>query len=345
MDLYSAVSRTIRANGLIEKDDCVLAAVSGGADSVCLLHVLDRLRRTEHFSLCCAHVHHGIRKEADEDARFVEQMAGEMGIPFFLRRIDVPALHGKTPGKTLEEIARDARYEALFEAASAAGATKIAVAHNAGDNAETFLFRLFRGTGVRGLSGIPLQRGRIIRPLLFQMREDIEAYLEGQGLSFVTDATNADMTITRNAIRLHILKEAKTQVNPHAAEHTAQAAQDLSAMRAYLERAAEEALARCIAEPAEDAALTISIPALKKEDPFLQREALYRALVRLEVPLSDIKRVHIEDMLALCTSDNGRASLSFPGGMEIRRTHALLNLILPPINGKISRSPLSEENR
>lgn len=191
----------ITVNGLIPAGATVYAAVSGGADSVCLLSVLYKLRDRLHITLRCAHFNHGLRgAESDGDEAFVKELCEKLGVPFIRAGADVRALANR--GDSLEDAARRARY-AFFDALP--DGALIATAHTLGDNVETFFINLLRGSGSRGLSGIPVKRGRMIRPMLKISRGEILAYLEAEGLSYRTDSTNADTAYLRNFIRLELL--------------------------------------------------------------------------------------------------------------------------------------------
>ena len=188
---------------MAEAGDSIVAGVSGGADSVCLLLILCSLSRKLDLQLAVVHVDHGIRQEAVEDAAYVRQLCEEMKVPFFLVKKDVPR-YAAARHLSLEEAGRQIRYQAFREAAkklNGRGAVKIAVAHNANDRAETMLFHLFRGTGLTGLGSIRPVRDGIIRPLLGLQRTEIEAYLEEEGRAYCKDKTNEEDTYTRNRIR------------------------------------------------------------------------------------------------------------------------------------------------
>ncbi len=187
----------------------VLAAVSGGPDSVALLDLLLALD----VRVSVAHVHHGLRVEAAEDAAFVTGLAKRSGVPFVLQRVDVPARLAAT-GESVETAARALRYDALQDAVREAGADRIATGHTADDQAETVLMRLLRGTGISGLAGIPPRRENIVRPLLPIRRADILAYLHARELDYRTDATNASLDFTRNRLRHELLPALEANYSP-----------------------------------------------------------------------------------------------------------------------------------
>ncbi|MBO5503279.1 MAG: tRNA lysidine(34) synthetase TilS, partial [Lachnospiraceae bacterium] len=214
--------------------DRVVAAVSGGADSVCMLLLLDRIRSEIGFSMRALHVHHGIRGEsADEDARFVSQLCERLGVRCDVIRVDVPAI-AKAGGTGIEETAREERYRVLREACQAweredagarAGRYCIAVAHHMEDQAETVLFRMARGSGLTGVAGMrpaaPLPGDPeilVIRPLLQFTRAEIEEIVTEAGTGWREDETNSDVSYARNRIRSGILPEL-AQINEAAVRH------------------------------------------------------------------------------------------------------------------------------
>jgi tRNA(Ile)-lysidine synthase len=184
--LVEAVRAAVSRHGLLVPGDRVLVAVSGGPDSVALLHVLTALAAEHALTLAVCHVHHGLRPEADRDAAFVGALAARLGCPATVERVQVP----RRPDRSPEALARAARYAALGRAARALGATRIALGHTADDQAETVLMRLLQGAGPRGLGGIPVRRGRLIRPLLDSDRAAVLAHLAAHDLPWVEDATS-----------------------------------------------------------------------------------------------------------------------------------------------------------
>lgn len=190
----------------------VVVGFSGGADSVCLLHILDTYKDVFGYSVKAVHINHGIRgAEADFDEKFAENFCMDLGIPFFSEKIDCIA-EAKANKESIEECGRRLRYEKFNE--FCVGNSVIATAHNANDNAETMIFNITRGTSVKGLCGIPFVRDNIIRPLLYCSRKEIEAYCNENGLSYVTDSTNAEVEYTRNKIR-HMVLPVLEQINPN----------------------------------------------------------------------------------------------------------------------------------
>lgn len=205
---------TVKAFDMLEKGDTVIAAVSGGADSMALLRFLLEIRDEYSLSIHVCHVNHMLRDiEADRDEAFVRDFCAAHSLPFHLLRADVSAIAEKN-GKGFEECGRQVRYSFFSKISEDLGGNvKTAIAHNLNDNAETLLLHIARGCSVNGLCGIAPKRGNIIRPLINCEREEIEKYLALIGQSYVTDSTNSDIHYNRNLIRKNIIPEIK-KINP-----------------------------------------------------------------------------------------------------------------------------------
>ncbi len=194
---------------MLEKGDNVTVALSGGADSMALLHLLFCERERLGITVFAAHLNHSLRgEESDRDENFVREYCEKMGIPLFTETADV-ALYAKQNGKSIEEAARDIRYDFLSRVSKG----KVATAHTASDNAETVLINLSRGTALKGACGIPPVRDNFIRPLIFCTRQEIEEYCDKNEIPFVTDSTNLSDDYTRNKIRHNVIPVLK-EINP-----------------------------------------------------------------------------------------------------------------------------------
>ena len=237
-----SIAEIVRNTHLLENRGEITAALSGGADSVALLLILQELQAEYGFTLAAVHVHHGIRgAEADRDAAFCTSLCKRLGIPFRMVKIDVPA-YAAEQRLSIETAARLLRYAALDEAAPTGF---LATAHHAGDQAETLLFHLLRGSGLRGLCGIPPVRGRILRPLLSCTKDELLAYLAERGQDFVTDSTNFETDAARNFLRQEAIPLLE-RCNPQAVPHMARTAMLLSEDEAYLQMQADAAYAACV---------------------------------------------------------------------------------------------------
>ena len=333
--MLESMEALIREHGMLPRGCTVLCAVSGGADSICLLHALYRLRPRLGFSLAAAHYNHQLRgEEADRDARFVEQFVSECcgadrlpdgrilpAVPLFSGGGDV-ASRAALLGTGIEETARDMRYAFLRQAAREAGATLIATAHTADDNSETILFHLARGAGLRGLTGIAPMRGDLIRPLLSTRRREVEEYLRYYGLPWREDSSNADDAYARNRIR-HQVVPVLEELFPGFSARLAGCAGRLRADEAFLEERARELSAQARSLPQG-----LSLPARIIADapgPVAIR-AVRQLIGALNGGNQDCGSAHLESLVRLCRSADPSARLSLPDGLTARREYDLLVL-------------------
>ena len=261
-----------RRRRLIEEHGKVVAAVSGGADSVVLLDLLAREQKTIGLQVIVAHFNHQLRGgESDGDETFVAERARHYGFELYVERANTAeyARHGKLG---IQEAARNLRYEFFDNLLLSSGFDKIATAHTADDNAETILLNLFRGAGVLGLSGIPIYRQdkKIIRPMLFAQRREIELYAEEEHLTFRTDSSNEKDYYTRNFIRHQILPLVKEKINPTVVQTLQRSAELFRELEAYLAFNARNNLDLVITGKTDEQ-VQISIPRLRSNPALLQQ--------------------------------------------------------------------------
>ncbi len=316
--VLSKIGAFVREKQLIRPKDRVLAGVSGGPDSVCLLLVLLELKAELDFEVTAVHVNHGIRgEEALRDQRFVEKFCGERGVPLecVSRKVQDRALKEKL---TLEEAGRICRYEVFREEANRTGCSRIAVGHHGDDQAETMLFHLFRGTGIRGLAGMEPERNGIIRPLLCVERQEILEWLRERRIPWCTDSTNLEEAYTRNRIRHTILPCAREQINEGAVRHMLRTAEELSEIERYLEEETGKAYAMAVCRE-EEKRLILEKP-FGELSPLLADRVIRRCLGELEGGLKDVERNHIDLVKSLFDKQTG-SSLSLPGGRRALREY------------------------
>ena len=311
------------------KGERILAAVSGGADSVCLLMVLSALRRERKYELFVVHIEHGIRgEESERDAEFVENFCKKHKIPckvYHCKAEDYAREHKMT----LEEGARVLRYEYFQKAAGEFQADKIAVAHNQNDCAETMLFHLARGTGLKGLCGILPVRENIIRPLLCVERSEIEAYLMEQGQEYCVDRTNAELEYTRNRIRHQVLP-VLSEINGQAVTHMNQTAAVAAEMEELVGELVQEAEERHVVQTQSGVLIQSSI---QQEKPMIQKSLVYEIMAQAAGSSRDISSVHVQQVLDLLEKQVGK-KVNLPYQLEAERTYE--GIRIPKERSKVS---------
>jgi tRNA(Ile)-lysidine synthase len=246
MPILKQVKAYLAEQRLVADGEKVLVALSGGPDSVALLHLLCRLRKSHRLYLSAVYINHQIRpRSAAKEERFCDQLCDRLDVGFIPIREDIPTL-AKKRRVSLEEAARDFRYETFHRLAGEHGFDRVALGHHADDQVETILFRLFRGTGPYGLTGIPANRGRIIRPLLEISKADILSYLKRHKLDFCRDRSNASVRFSRNFIRNRILPILRERLNPKVESAILSLADILSEDEAFIEELVDSAAAKCL---------------------------------------------------------------------------------------------------
>ncbi len=342
-ELEQRVMAYCRAHQLFAPGDGVVLGVSGGADSVCLLFALQELRQELEISLYVVHINHGIRPDAARDAAYVEELCRQLEVPFTLVETDVQA-YARERACSAEEAGREVRYAAFFRELERRRARKIAVAHNAGDRAETLLFHLFRGTGLTGMGSIRPVRGRIVRPLLGLERNDIEAYLKRRQVRFCQDSTNGTDAYTRNRIRHHILSYAEQEICSKAAEHLCRAADIFIEIGDYMEGQIRQARESCVAEDRGGESVyeaggggalqnqedkpqqqIIRCDAFGTLHPAIQKGLILSLLKELSPAHKDMGSRQVEQVLELCRQPGNRR-IHLPRGISAGRSYDMVVL-------------------
>lgn len=314
----------IRQQELIKEGDHVVAGVSGGADSVYLLFALLAYQEEQKFKISVIHVHHNLRgAEADRDAQYVRELCLERSLPFTLISVDVKERAAREKIST-EEAGRLARYEAFERFCEEQGGTKIALAHHQNDLAETMIYHLARGTGMKGLTGILPKRGKIIRPLLCMKRQEIEHYLNENHIKYVTDSTNAQDEYTRNRIRHHVVEYLEEKVNTRTVEHMAKTAAEIGQVQDYLEKQANQLYLRLVNGNGQEQLLSMEL--FEPDVPaFLQNQVIRRCILELTGSLKDITRVHLNQVRELSGKPVGK-TVDLPDGLTARKQYAGIGL-------------------
>jgi len=269
------VKRYIDQNKLIQPGNSVIAAVSGGPDSMALLHMLQRLRPELDICLVVAHLNHGLRPEADAEEIFVKDYCAEAGIACYTRTLNVGEIAAQE-GKSTEEAGRDSRYDFFRQLSNELGGALIATAHHQDDRAEGVLLNLIRGTGIKGLRGIMPVNGLVIRPLLVLTRDDIIAYLKENDIPYCIDNSNYDPVYLRNRVRLGLLPYLQREFNPGIVKGLNQLAELAAQENDWIDRHCDKCWGYIALE--NDGGVILRVPNLSELHIAMQRRIIIRAL-------------------------------------------------------------------
>jgi tRNA(Ile)-lysidine synthase len=324
--------QTIRRHAMLAAGDKVLAAVSGGADSTALLHILRLLAPTFGIELAVAHLNHGLRADAaDDDARFVRAMAERLGLRFHGGQIRLDPCEG-----SLEERGRRERYAFLDDLARRHGYDKIALGHHMEDNAEAVLMHLLRGSGIRGLGGIPPMRGaKIIRPLIDQRHAALIAFLNDNRIAYVQDESNNDLRFRRNRIRHRLIPLLQTDYNRHVVEVLHRTAdlcrEEEEWLQAHLAPLLDEAITRL-----DPQGLQMGIDILAGAPLAVQRHLIRDGLRRWQGSLRRISAAHIDRVIGLLPPEAEGKQLCLPNRIGAVRGPEGLRFVLRQGRGGVS---------
>ncbi len=320
-DTVRKVKETIFRYQMLDPGDLCIVGVSGGPDSVCLLHILHELRGELEIRLVVTHYDHGLREKEDEaETRFVRRLASSLALPFESEKASL-LKEGIT--SSVEERARNARYAFFERLKDKLFAQKIALGHNLNDQAETVLMRLLRGSGPSGLTGIPPSReNTIIRPLIEIQREEIESYLKARDLSYVIDSSNLQTDYLRNKIRLELLPQL-LEYQPRLIDHLGQLARIMGSDNKYLEEHAEDWVAR-EAEQKFVGDILIPVQSFLDLPPPIRNRVTRHLLRKVRKNLRRIDHGHIESVHILAKSKNPQGILNLPDGLTVKRVYGKL---------------------
>ncbi len=306
--LKTKVIQTIQKNHLIETGDKVIIGVSGGPDSICLLHILNEIKEILGITLYVAHVNHKIRKNANLDEQYVQEFCKKINIPFFAKQIDVQKI-AKQNKIGLEEAGRKARYDFFEEVFEKTKANKIATAHTANDNAETVIMHFIRGTGLNGLKGIEKTRqNKYIRPLIECTREEVEEYCEKNNLNPRIDETNEENIYTRNKIRNICIPYIKNEFNQNIVKTINRLAEIVTEEDEYLQNQTEK-IYHELCEKENKTLVVLNLKKFNQEHLVIKRRILLYTINKVLGNTNGIEKKNIEDVLRLCKRNIGNKYL------------------------------------
>ena len=329
---------------MIEKGDRIVVGLSGGADSVALLLVLQNLRISYELELYAVHINHGIRAEAYKDAEYAKELCSGLEVPFYLFEADIPAM-AKEQGMSEEEMGRAYRYRCFADVMNQVGANKLAVAHHMDDQAETVLFHLVRGSRMAGMEGIhpvtelwngqeenhelqdvvsaDAEEKKIIRPLLNCRKEELVRWLQDEGISWMEDCTNGDNVYSRNCIRNQVIPLLE-QINAQAVKHIAEYAGEMRGYKEFFQHTVNDYVEKEVVMT-EVGCCETNRYHLVKQDEILTKAVLYEMITRVCGKKKDIGSVHVQAVYDLLNNQSGK-QVSLPYAMTAELSYEMLKI-------------------
>lgn len=318
--MIDKVLNTIKNYNMLEKGDRVLVGLSGGPDSLALLHVLIGIKEMYDLHICAAHVNHSLRgQESDDDQRFVEEFCRSWGMPVYVLKVDIKEI-SKNNKISLEEAGRIARYQFFNNTLEKIDAQKIAVAHNANDNAETVLMRIIRGTGIEGLAGIKPVRDNIIRPLIEITREEIEEYCSVNQLSPRIDSSNKENKYTRNKIRLKLIPYLKDEFNKNIVDTVNRMSNLSSIDNKIINDLISNILQEIIISQNEEY-IILNLDKINKQPKYIIPKLIRKAIYLIKGDLVEIEYTNLEDTVKFIFQSKTGSMLHLPHNIKIKKSY------------------------
>lgn len=324
--MLDSILKIIEKYGMLSQGDRVVVAVSGGPDSIALLHILHSIKERYGLYIHAVHLNHMLRgKEADEDTRYVEGFCERYNIPCTVKYVDINEL-SMQEGLSLEEAGRKARYELFRDTARRVGATKIALAHNMNDQAETVIMRIMRGTGLDGLAGIrPVREGLFIRPLLYTLRADIEKYCRDNKLDPRIDSTNLEPIYSRNKIRLELIPYIKANYSPGIERSLSTMAELLREDKDFIDTYVDLVYSHMAIK--EKDRILIDIEDFKRLHIAIKKRIVRRAIEDIKGDLNGIESKHVDLILSAVDTGTTGAAVELPGHIKAKVSYKRLNIM------------------
>ena len=304
------VLETIKKYNLIEDGDKLVVAVSGGPDSITMLDILNEIKNEKiiDFEISVAHINHMIREEAKSDELYVKNYCEEKNIDFYSKSIDVLKLANNNKTGT-EEMGRIVRYKFFDEVLEKTGSNKVSIAHNKNDKAETMIMNILRGSGISGLKGIEPKRGKYIRPLIECERYEIENYCKEKNLNPRIDKTNFDNTYTRNKIRNIVIPYIKQEFNPNIINTLSRLSELVVEEDDYIENKVKEVYETLLIKE-DKKEIILDLKKFNEEEKVIKSRIVLYTITRLLGNCQGIGKVHIEDIIKLCSNNIGNKFLT-----------------------------------
>ena len=306
------VLETIKKYNMIENGEKVVLAVSGGPDSICMLDILNDIKNDEtidiNFEIVVAHVNHMIRKEAEEDEKYVKKYCEEKQIEFYSKSIDVQKMANNNK-IGVEEAGRKVRYDFFDEILEKTNAQKIAIAHNKNDKVETVLMHILRGSGINGLKGIEAKRGKYIRPLIECERNEIEEYCNEKNLQPRIDKTNFENEYTRNKVRNLLIPYIQKEFNPNLIKTIDRLSNLVAEEENYMDQQVEKAYKEMLISENENE-IQLRLKTFNTQEKVIKSRIILYTITRLFGNSKGLEKIHIEDIIKLCSNNIGNKYLT-----------------------------------
>lgn len=305
------ILQTIKKYNLIQSGDSIVIGVSGGPDSICLLHILNELKEELNLKIYVAHINHMIRKEADEETEYVKSFCKNIGVECFAQKIDVVKI-AKEEKMGTEEAGRKIRYNFFEEVLKKTNSNKIATAHNNNDKVETIIMNILRGSGTAGLKGLdPIRENKFIKPLIEISREEIEAYCEKNKLNPRIDKSNNENIYTRNKIRNIVIPYIKNEFNPNILKTINRLSEVATEENEYLNKVTQEIFNKiCVeVETTDNSTITLDLKKFNNLELVIKRRLILYTINELLGTTEGIEKINIDDIIKLCTNNIGNKYL------------------------------------
>lgn len=310
--MKNKILETIKKYNMIENGEKVVLAVSGGPDSICMLDILKDIKNDEkidmNFEIVVAHVNHMIRKEAEEDEKYVKKYCEENQIEFYSKSIDVQKMANNNK-IGLEEAGRKARYDFFDEILEKTNAQKIAIAHNKNDKVETVLMHILRGSGINGLKGIEPKRGKYIRPLIESERNEIEEYCDEKNLQPRIDKTNFENEYTRNKVRNLLIPYIQKEFNPNLIQTIDRLSNLVAEEEDYMDKQVQKIYEEILISENEKE-IQLDLKTFNLQEKVIKSRLILYTITRLFGNSKGLEKIHIEDIIKLCSNNIGNKYLT-----------------------------------
>ena len=310
--MKNKILETIKKYNMIENGEKVVLAVSGGPDSICMLDILKDIKNDEtidmNFEIVVAHVNHMIRKEAEEDEKYVKKYCEENQIEFYSKSIDVQKMANNNK-IGLEEAGRKARYDFFDEILEKTKAQKIAIAHNKNDKVETVLMHILRGSGINGLKGIEPKRGKYIRPLIESERNEIEEYCDEKNLQPRIDKTNFENEYTRNKVRNLLIPYIQKEFNPNLIQTIDRLSNLVAEEEDYMDKQVQKIYEEILISENEKE-IQLDLKTFNLQEKVIKSRVILYTITRLFGNSKGLEKIHIEDIIKLCSNNIGNKYLT-----------------------------------